>query len=119
MAIELLQQRLGNENLLINEHMSKLLNLHKVTFCNVLSGLQTLDGRIQTNVRSLENHGVHIVSYGVMLKKVLLQNLPYELVLKFNQLTLNKRQHEDHEWDGLTMSQRYLTCWTLKYEAGR
>lgn len=71
--IELLLQRFGNETLLINEHMCKLLNLPKVTSCDDMNGLWML-----------EDHNVHSESYGVTLKTTLLQNLPYELVLKFN-----------------------------------
>lgn len=45
-AVELLQQRFGDQSLFINVHMSNLLNLSKVTSCDDLTGLQTLHERI-------------------------------------------------------------------------
>ena len=81
-AIHLLKERFGHKSLIVNDHMRRLLNLHKVRSCEDFDRLQRLYEEVQTRVRSLRNLGVEEKEYGVLLKTAIIQNLPQEVVLR-------------------------------------
>lgn len=80
-AIEILQKRFGNKQLIINKHMEQLLNVDSVTSQYDVKGLRHLYDVIESNVRSLKSLGVKAESYGSLLSSVLMTKLPSELRL--------------------------------------
>ncbi|GFV44289.1 uncharacterized protein TNCV_4117661 [Trichonephila clavipes] len=57
-ALDLLKDRFGNKNMLINAHLSNLLNLTPVRNPTDIVGLRNLYDRAETQIRSLESLGV-------------------------------------------------------------
>ncbi|GFV81788.1 uncharacterized protein TNCV_1056771 [Trichonephila clavipes] len=83
-ALDLLKDRFGNKNMLINAHLSNLLNLTPVRNPTDIVGLRNLYDRAETQIRSLESLGVKGESYSNLLTPILLKQIPSELVLEFN-----------------------------------
>ncbi|GFV62145.1 uncharacterized protein TNCV_4109481 [Trichonephila clavipes] len=83
-ALDLLKDRFGNKNMLINAHLSNLLNLTPVRNPIDIVGLRNLYDRAETQIRSLEGLGVKGESYSNLLTPILLKQIPSELVLEFN-----------------------------------
>ena len=71
-AIELLQKRFGDKQLIISKHMETLLQIEAVTSDQNLRDLRRLYDHTESHVRSLKSLGVEAVSYGAMLSPVLL-----------------------------------------------
>ncbi|GFS80676.1 reverse transcriptase domain-containing protein [Trichonephila clavipes] len=78
------EYRFGNKNMLINAHLSNLLNLTPVRNSTDIVGLRNLYDRAETQIRSLESLGVKGESYSNLLTPILLKQMPSELVLDFN-----------------------------------
>ncbi|GFT07018.1 uncharacterized protein TNCV_1415691 [Trichonephila clavipes] len=70
--------------MLINAHLSNLLNLTPVRNPADIVGLRNLYDRAETQIRSLESLGVKGESYSNLLTPILLKQIPSELVLEFN-----------------------------------
>ena len=80
-AIEILEKRFGNKQMIIAKHMETLLNVEAVTSDNNLKELRHLYDTIESHIRSLKSLGVESASYGAMLSSVLLLKLPPDLRL--------------------------------------
>ena len=80
-AIEMLQERYGDKQVLISTHMNKLLNLSNSGNLNDLKYLRQLYNNIDTQVRSLTSLGVDSDSYGPMLIPAVMSKLPENLKL--------------------------------------
>lgn len=74
-AVDLLKERFGKTDVIVNDHMSHLLNLRSVASHNVAQ-LRTLYDNIAVHVRSLESLGISHQSYGVLLLTSIKQKLP-------------------------------------------
>ncbi|GFS88985.1 integrase catalytic domain-containing protein [Trichonephila clavipes] len=70
--------------MLINAHLSNLLNLTPIRNPTDIVGLRNLYDRAETQIRSLESLGVKGESYSNLLTPILLKQIPSELVLEFN-----------------------------------
>ena len=80
-AIEMLQERYGDKQVLISTHMNKLLNLSNSGNLNDLKYLRQLYNNIDTQVRSLTSLGMDPDSYGPMLIPIVMSKLPENLKL--------------------------------------
>ena len=87
-ALEILEQRYGNEQTIVNSHMSELVSLVPVTSINATKRLRDLHDKVEANLRSLKSIGVDSKMYGCLLVPILKTKLPPELNLiisrKFN-----------------------------------
>ncbi|GFU43695.1 uncharacterized protein TNCV_1092911 [Trichonephila clavipes] len=83
-ALDLLKDRFGNKNMLINAHLSNLLNLTPVRNPTDIVGLRNLYDRAETQIRGLASLGVKGESYSNLLTPILSKQIPSELVLEFN-----------------------------------
>ncbi|XP_054721262.1 uncharacterized protein LOC129231039 [Uloborus diversus] len=83
-AIEILQERFGNKEALINAHMSNLLNISPLRNSDDTKSFRNMYDRIQTQIRSLECLGVSTDSYGNLLCPILMKMLPRDIILDFN-----------------------------------
>ncbi|XP_070389699.1 uncharacterized protein [Dermacentor albipictus] len=82
-AVKTLVERFGKDDVIIEEHMSRLLNIRPVHNILDTEWLRTLYDEVQTGVRSLEALGVASSTYGVLLMTVLRKNIPNELCLGY------------------------------------
>ena len=80
-AVQILQKRFGNKQLIINKHMEQLLNVDNVSSQHDVKGLRHLHNAIESNVRSLKSLGIAAESYGSLLASVLMTKLPSEIRL--------------------------------------
>ncbi|XP_055944625.1 uncharacterized protein LOC129975587 [Argiope bruennichi] len=83
-CIELLNQRYGRKDFIINSYMSRLLNLEPVRNSSHVKGLRRLYDDIEINIRNLKSLDVTEGSYGHLLNPLLLKLLPQDLVLDFH-----------------------------------
>ncbi|XP_064462615.1 uncharacterized protein LOC135373322 [Ornithodoros turicata] len=92
-ALMLLKERFNRRNLIIDEHMSRLLNLPKVGDSGQARKLRELYDEVTTEVRSLEALNVPHTSYGVLLLSALRKAIPNDLNLEYD------RKHIDGDED--------------------
>lgn len=92
-ALKLLKQRFGRNDLVINAHMNKLLNLNPVKDTNNVLGLRRLYDTCEVQIRSLESLGVNSSMYGHLLYPILIKLIPDELALEFNRRRLDKENN--------------------------
>ncbi|XP_064476598.1 uncharacterized protein LOC135390698 [Ornithodoros turicata] len=83
-AVELLRERFGRSELIIDEHMACLLQIRPVQDAKNVERLRSMLDAVQTGVRSLEALGVNSDSYGVLLLSVLRNGVPSELNLEYH-----------------------------------
>ncbi|KAF8778197.1 hypothetical protein HNY73_014941 [Argiope bruennichi] len=105
-ALKLLKQRFGREELVINAHMSKLLNLVPVTDSNNIYGLRKLYDTVEINLRSLESLKVTSEMYGHLLYPILIKLIPEDLVLEFNRKKVDNSSLRSKFWK--RWNQEYL-----------
>ena len=53
-ALEILEQRYGNKQTIVNSHMSELVSFSPVKSINATRRLRELYGKVETNLRSLD-----------------------------------------------------------------
>lgn len=70
-ALELVKERFGQKDLIINEHLTQLLNLKEVPSSNNVGELRGLYDKVNVHVRSLEALGVKQEAYAVLLHTAL------------------------------------------------
>ena len=63
-ALEILKQRYGNKQVIVNNHMDALIKLPQVADMNNSRNLRKLYDEIETNLRSLKSLGVSPNSFG-------------------------------------------------------
>ena len=82
-AWRLLNERFGNEQIIISSHMNKILNISPVYSPNVRS-LRELYDNVESNVRALENLGVSYEQFGSLLIPIILEKLPNMIKLQIS-----------------------------------
>ncbi|XP_040069808.1 uncharacterized protein LOC120842711 [Ixodes scapularis] len=105
-VVELLRERFGRTDVLIQEHLSQLLDLPAVRHSSEVSGLRRLYDHLQRNMAALTALGVKSDTYGAMLCSALLRMLPGELVIDYHKC----RRLTDKEDDCIKIEslQRFL-----------
>ena len=91
-AVEVLKQRFGNRQQIINSHMDSLLQLPTVTSLHDVQGIRRLYDKIESHVKGLKSLGVKTESYGDLMISLLMQRLPPGL-----RITVTKKMEEE-EW---------------------
>ena len=79
-ALNLLEERYGNKQLIIMSHVHKLLKLERVTGRNVQE-VRSLYDQIEGHVRSLGSLDIKADQYGPMLLPIILERLPEDIKL--------------------------------------
>jgi hypothetical protein len=79
-ALDLLNNRFANPQLLISSHMDALLKLQASTIGDIRS-VRRLYGTIESHIRSLQALGVESKSYGSLLVPVIMNKIPEEMRL--------------------------------------
>ncbi|GFT71577.1 reverse transcriptase domain-containing protein [Trichonephila clavipes] len=83
--------------MLINAHLSNLLNLTPVRNPTDIVGLRNLYDRVETQIRSLESLGIKGESYSNLLTPILLKQIPSELILEFNRSQNDEGEFRNRE----------------------
>ncbi|KAH7969957.1 hypothetical protein HPB52_023090 [Rhipicephalus sanguineus] len=83
-AIKTLKERFGRQDVLVQEHLTQLLNLQTVKRLDDVNALRRLHDNVQRNVAGLKNLGVQPDTYGAMLCAVLFRVLPTEWAVEFH-----------------------------------
>ena len=85
-AVELLRERFGNKQKVINTHMDQLIELRSCETANA-SQLRLLYDKINIQVRGLEALGVTSDTYGVLLAPLIMSRLPNQISLQISRQT--------------------------------
>ena len=80
-ARDILEQRYGNKQLIINAHMDNLLKLPVVSSVTDIKGIRQLYDKTEIHIRGLQALGIEAEQYGSLLVPVLLSKVPQELRL--------------------------------------
>ena len=81
-AVEILEKRFGDQELIVSKHMETLLGVEPVPASDKNSrSLRRLYDEVESHIRSLKALGVEHTSYGAMLAPVLLTKLPPDVRL--------------------------------------
>ncbi len=89
-ALEILQNRFAQKQVIINAHMDTLLNLEPVrSIENIKAARKVLDS-VETHVRGLKALGIDSKQYGSLLVPILMDKLPEEIRL------IISRKHKDN-----------------------
>ena len=91
-AVELLKQRYGKTQVLINAHMQQFVSLPVIKSVNDVKGLRKLYEKVESSVRNLKILDVDPSSYGNLLVPLINAKLPNELSL------LIPRKFENEVW---------------------
>ena len=92
-ALDLLQKRFGNPQIIISSHINTLVKLPAIREQDGVNGLRTFYDKINTHIRSLSTLGVASEHYGPMLSSIILEKLPPEIKL------LITRNMKEDIWD--------------------
>ena len=82
-AIDLLKNRYGNPQTLINSYMEQFVNLETVTKTNDVIRLRKLFNKVENSMRNLRSLGVDSDNYGKLLVPVLNSKLPSDISTLF------------------------------------
>ena len=80
-AVDILEERFGNKQLVISSHMEALLQLPAATSVNDIKKIRAIYDRVEANVRGLESIGIAPDTFGSLLVPVMMNKLPEELRL--------------------------------------
>ncbi|XP_040064146.1 uncharacterized protein LOC120838345 [Ixodes scapularis] len=93
-ALDLLKTRFGKKELIVEEHMSRLLAVRTVSNSHNVEKLRLLYDEVETGVRSLEALGVSSNTYGTLLLTVLRKAVPSDLELEYHRKTTPEATNE-------------------------
>ncbi|RWS05185.1 hypothetical protein B4U79_08647, partial [Dinothrombium tinctorium] len=93
-AVELLKNRFGREDVVINAHMNKLLAIDPVKRSSEVKLLRRLYDECEVQIRSLETLGVTADTYGNLLCPILLKLIPDDIALEYS-----RQQDKDDAWN--------------------
>ena len=80
-ALEILQNRFAQKQVIINAHMDTLLNLEPARSMGNIKTVRKVVDSVETHVRGLKALGIDSKQYGTLLVPILMDKLPEELRL--------------------------------------
>ncbi|GBO23785.1 hypothetical protein AVEN_13262-1 [Araneus ventricosus] len=92
-AIKLLKDTFGQTDVLINAHVSKLLNMSPLKNSSNLQELRNFYFKCQTQIRSLDSLVVKSDTYSVILSAIILKLFPNDLALEFSKAQISSSNH--------------------------
>lgn len=81
--VKLLKERSGRKEVVIEDHMSRLLNIKPVRDSRNLSQLCSLVNEVETGARSLTSLGVSVGTHGTLSLTVIKKAVPADLRLGY------------------------------------
>ena len=95
-AIELLEKRFGNKQVIITSFMDSLRELPKISSSDDIRKLRILYDKTEAAVRSLKSVGVSCESYGTVLSRDIMSKLPQDI-----RLTITRNLEDEWDLQGL------------------
>lgn len=83
-AVDMLKERFGRQDTLVQEHLTQLLNLPQVKALNDVAALRRLHDHVQKNTAALKTLGVGSEGYGTMLCAALFRVMPEEWAVEYH-----------------------------------
>lgn len=83
-AVDMLKERFGRQDILVQEHLTQLLNLPQVKALNDVAALRRLHDHVQKNTAALKTLGVGSEGYGTMLCAALFRVMPEEWAVEYH-----------------------------------
>ena len=80
-AFKILEQRIGNKEILISAFIQQFVSLPKIKSANDICGLKKLFNKVENSVRNLKNLSVEPDTYGSLLVPLINEKLPNDLKL--------------------------------------
>ena len=80
-ALEILQNRFAQKQVIINAHMDTLLNLEPARSMGNIKAVRKVVDSVETHVRGLKALGIDSKQYGTLLVPILMDKLPEEIRL--------------------------------------
>ena len=80
-AFKILEQRIGNKEILISAFIQQFVSLPKIKSANDICGLKKLFNKVANSVRNLKNLSVEPDTYGSLLVPLINEKLPNDLKL--------------------------------------
>ncbi|KAG0436495.1 hypothetical protein HPB47_017918 [Ixodes persulcatus] len=99
-ALDRLTQRFRQKDLIVEDHMSRLLAVRAVHDSRNVERLRTLYDQIETGVRSLEALGVEEKTYGVLLLTVVRKAIPADIGLEYSRKVNAQSVNRENELRG-------------------
>ena len=90
-AIEILERRCGNKQLLITSHTNQLLSILPITFTNDIKKIRETYDKIGKNVQNLRSLDIDTSQYGPVLISIVMSKLPE---VKITIFTVNAYQSQ-------------------------
>ncbi|KAK8766556.1 hypothetical protein V5799_006663, partial [Amblyomma americanum] len=87
-AVELLKKHFGNEELLIQEYMKKLIDIQPVRSSDDVRGLRRLYDTLAAHIKGLETLGQKHDSYSSLLMPIVQRALPTDILLDYSRQCL-------------------------------
>ena len=78
-ALELLEKRFGNKQIIISRHIENLMDLPRISSIEHIRKLRTLYDKAEATVRSLRGIGIYTHSYGTVLSPIIMSKIPQDL----------------------------------------
>ncbi|XP_077550601.1 uncharacterized protein LOC144163738 [Haemaphysalis longicornis] len=95
-AVQLLKKRFGNEELLIQEHFKKLIDLKPVRSSEDVRGLRRLHDTLAAHIRGLEALGRKLETFSSMLLPIAQRALPGDLLLDYSRKRVLDTSNDGH-----------------------
>jgi len=83
-AVEILQDKFAQTQVLISSYMDKLLHLSAVKNAKDTTQLRELYNQLEVNIRSLSTAGVQSETYGTLLIPIIMNKIPTDITLEIN-----------------------------------
>ena len=96
-AIEILEKRYSNKQLLITLHTNQLLSIAPITSTNDTEEIRETYDKIKTNVENLRSLDIDTSQYGPVLISILMSKLSEDINLKISRSMSISREWDDNE----------------------
>ena len=96
-AIEILEKRYSNKQLLITLHTNQLLSIAPITSTNDIEEIRETYDKIKTNVENLRSLDIDTSQYGPVLISILMSKLSEDINLKISRSMSISREWDDNE----------------------
>ncbi|GFU35126.1 uncharacterized protein TNCV_174331 [Trichonephila clavipes] len=92
-ALNIIKERFGRKDLIIDSHMSKLLHLNPVRKSNDILSLRKLYSECEIHIRGLQNCRVNPDTYSSLLYPIILKSIPRDLSLEFTRKSYGQTEN--------------------------
>ncbi|XP_064479712.1 uncharacterized protein LOC135393064 [Ornithodoros turicata] len=95
-AVQILTERFGLPQHIVDSHMDSLIHIKPVTSTNDKEGLRYLHQTVEANTRGLESLGIKLESYATMLLPILLKSIPKQVAVDFKLKEEERKRNGQH-----------------------